>query len=266
MPPAIFRRLIAMTLLIVTPTLFHGQVQRKVITADSDVKLDTPAPHPLSWWTKSRLRDENGRIVTRRGERVEQKVSYLGAISGHRIVQTLTTIHSSQTNSSDGAGVDDLPEQPEQPEQWKSLLVQVGTQGLYEEIYRLEDLGGLFATMKSAAIYGTGPDAILGTYDPDTGNGGGCEEGYWWFDKAGAHEVNFSPLLQAINRIIPENGTYVSSCWALNLEKSELQSWVQKEDAECHACGGLGNIYAQYKIEHGTAIPVSVRFTPEERE
>ena len=75
--------------------------------------------------------------------------------------------------------------------------------------------------------------------------------------------MDFSPLKEAIGRALPRDSTYTSHCGALDPKKAELQSWVQKADAECHACGGLGTVYARYKIEEGVAIPVSVRFEPE---
>ncbi len=105
-------------------------------------------------------------------------------------MQILTTMHVVSQIIASGRITADDP-----PKQWKHLLVQAGTGEQYVEIYMLQNVDGLFDTMKSAAIYGTGSEAILGTYDPDSGNGGGCEEGYWWFNKAGSHEVDFSPLL-----------------------------------------------------------------------
>lgn len=46
----------------------------------------------------------------------------------------------------------------------------------------------------------------------------------------------------------------------------ELESWVQRTDAECHASGGLGTVYAKYEIRKGAAIPISVRFEPEKQQ
>lgn len=37
------------------------------------------------------------------------------------------------------------------------------------EIYRLQSDFGAFLALKPAAIYGAGPNAILGTCDPDSG-------------------------------------------------------------------------------------------------
>ena len=78
--------------------------------------------------------------------------------------------------------------------------------------------------------------------------------------------MDFSPLEHAIGEVTPDKSTYTSNCWALHPEQSELKSGVRKIDAECHACGQLGEVYATYKIDHGAAIPVSVHFEPEQEQ
>jgi hypothetical protein len=118
----------------------------------------------------------------------------------------------------------------------------------------------------NAGIYGSGENAILGTYDPDTGNGGGCVDGYWWFDNSGPHEVDFSAVFAAISKAIPKNATFTGNCWALDPQHSRIKSTVQRSDAECHACGMLGEIEAKYRIEHGVSKPLAVVFRPEAQE
>jgi hypothetical protein len=269
------RRLSAAVLLAVAPTLLCAQVQTKVSTSKGSA-LESPVPHALAWWTHDPLRldasgdlmiglrAQDGQIVTAQDYRVKQEVKIVGTMAGRKILQIVTTIDAGPRIVSSGwAGAG------EAPAQWKSLLVQTGApvqtgaDDQYIEIYKLQADSGTFQPMTPAAIYGAGPDAILGTYDPDSGNGGGCDDGYWWFDRDGPHAVNFSPLYDAIARALPRESTYTRNCWALHLEKSELRSWVQKSDAECHACGGLGEIQAEFIIERGAAIPVSVRFEPE---
>ncbi|MCU1223424.1 MAG: hypothetical protein JWQ42_1517 [Edaphobacter sp.] len=256
-------------LLLQAPEGHTFQWERKLVTDDGRETHDTSSPHPLTWWTRNPLRldeglypllrenPDDGHIITARDYRVEQKVTTLGVVSGHRIIQVLTTFHAGPRLVFNGSPEADLP-----PSQWKSLLVEVGAGDRYVEIYRLQSEYGLYLTMTSAAIYGVGQDAILGTNDPAEGNGGGCSDGYWWFDTGGAHAVDFSPLNQAIARALPPNSMYTKRCWALRPEKAELESWVQQRDATCHACSGLGEIYATYRIKTGVAIPVSVRFEP----
>ncbi len=150
------------------------------------------------------------------------------------------------------------------PGEWKDLLVSSGSEGLYVEIYALHyDAGGLIHET-TAQVFGSGSNAVLGSYDPDTGNRGGCLDGYWWIDSKGPHEVNFASLLEAVKRKIPTNASFTPNCWALHPETSELKSRVQRTDAECHACGGLGEVHAVYRIELGVAKPVSVSFKASE--
>ena len=268
---AIRRRLWGTAWLAVAPILLSAQVQTKIATSKGD-DVKTPVPHALIWWTRDPLRldasgdlmigmaAQDGQIVTARDYQVRQEVTGIGTLAGHKIVQILTKIDAGPRIVASGwatAG--------QAPTQWKSLLVQVANEGQYIEIYELQADSGLYMPMTPAAIFGIGPDAILGTFDPDTGNGGGCDDGYWWFDKNGAHEVNFSPLYEAIARALPRGSTYARGCEALHPDKSELRSWVQKSDADCHACGGLGEIQAEFKIEHGAALPVSVHFEPEKQ-
>lgn len=246
-----------------------GQTQRTLVAGDGQVTHDVPVPHTLAWWTHDPLQlDESGdlligpdggRTLTARDYQVQQKVTTVGTIADHRIVQVLTTIHAGpRVATFGGPGVDGPPAQ------WKSLLVAVGAER-YVEIYGLQSNWGLYK-IGSAAIYGSGSDSILGTYDPDDGNGGGCSDGYWWFDKAGAHPVDFTKLDDAIRRAIPKEGTYTSRCWALHPGESNLESWVQRIDPKCHACGGLGTVHARYRMESGVAIPVSVRFEAEKEQ
>ena len=82
----------------------------------------------------------------------------------------------------------------------------------------------------------------------------------------GARTVDFSPLDRAIIRALPANATYTDRCGALHPEKAELKSGVQRRDAKCHACDGLGEVHATYRIKQGAATPVSVYFEPEHNE
>jgi hypothetical protein len=241
------------------------QLQRQLETEKGET-WDALVPHALSWWTKDSLRLDtsgdlmlgfnapDGKPLTSRDYREEQTVTTVGTLSGHPIIQILTTIRPGPRVVASGFAAANTP-----VAEWKDLLVGAGQADAYVEIYALHyDSGGLIKET-SATIYGTGSDAVLGTYDPDTGNGGGCFDGYWWFDR-GAHAVDFSPLIEAVSRALPPNSIFTSRCWALHPQNSQLESWVQRRDPECHGCGGLGEVRASYRIEHGVAKPLSVSF------
>src|SRR6185437_10849452 len=177
MPITPLSYILAAILLLGLPLHSHAQVQRALFTDGGDETHDTPQPHPLTWWTHNPLRldasgnlmigkdADNGHTITTRDYRVQQRVTTLGTVSNHRIVQVLTTIHAGPRVILWGYSTADSP-----PSQWKSLLVETH-KGYYEELYALQiDMGD--AQIGSAGIYGSGPNSILATYDTAGGNGG----------------------------------------------------------------------------------------------
>jgi len=256
--------------LFAAPFVYAQQLRQRIYTEKGE-SSNALVAHPLSWWPNDPLRLDSsgdlmlgfkaadGQPITAKDYSVEQKITTVGVLSGHKILQLLTTIHPGTRVIAAGFASADVS-----AGEWKDLLVASGNGDTLVEIYALHyDQGGLIKPTP-AEIFGSGPDAILGSYDPDTGNGGGCIDGYWWFDKQGPHEVDFSPLLEAISHAIPPDAKFMPLCWALHPKTLELNSWVERKDAECHACGGLGQVYATYEIEKGAAKPVSVKFEPEQ--
>lgn len=252
-----------------------SRMQRMLVTGKGNTQ-DSPKPHPLTWWTQNPLRlDEDrsllfgikaadGHIISARDYSFEQKVTTLGTISGHRIVEVITIIH--ELPSLVLAKLPDRePPQPSgdvPPTQWKSLLVEADASDRYVEIYRLQAEYGTYQPMISATILGTGENAILRTFDPSNGNGGGCSEGYWWFDKSGAHDVDFSPFDRAIAGAQPPATTAWPHCSALASNNDEVRVGVQRAGVNCHACGWLGEIVATYQFKQGQATPTSIHFVP----
>ena len=250
--------------------LFGQELQRRLDTEKGETR-DALSAHPLSWWTKDLLRLDSsgdlmlgfkapdGRPLTAKDYRTEQTITKVGVIAEHAILQVQTSIHPGPRVIAAGFASDDGS-----AGEWKDLLVSSESEGSYVEIYALHyDVGGLIHET-TAQVFGSGSNAILGSYDPDTGNGGGCRDGYWWIDSKGPHEVNFSPLLEAVKREIPADARFTPNCAALRPETAELKSWVQRTDAKCHTCGGLGEVHAVYRIEQGVAKPVSVSFEASE--
>jgi hypothetical protein len=254
---------IAVALLIGCTLNAQSHFQRTLVTGGGDSSTTTSQSHPLTWWTHNPLElDETGDLkigpsaLTAHDYRVLQTVTTLGTISGHKVLEILTTIHASPRVLTFGGPSVDGP-----PARWKSLLVQTGPDR-YQDIYALQDNWGSYVA-GTAGIYGTGSNAILGTNDPGSGNGGTCSDAYWWFDKSGPHPVDFTKLQEAISNAIPKGSTYLGGCANLHPKDSSLDSWVQAGDAKCHGCGGLGTVHAHYTIQNGVAIPGSVSFQPD---
>jgi len=195
---------------------------------------------------------KNGAPFSDRDYQVTEKSRVVGVVDGHRIVELITTIRNGPRVVAGGFASASDP-----PAKWKTLLV--GVSGGYTAVYALRyDTPGLMR-LGPARIYGTGANAILGTYDPDTGNGGGCYEGYWWFDPGGAHNVDFSPLRKAISAALPAGADYTPGCWAMDPQASQIRSYVFKSN-DVH--DKVGDVHAAYRIEHGKAYAVWVHFTP----
>ena len=264
---SLIRLLLAASVFIFSASQTSTQILQRRLVTDKGETRDAIAAHPLSWWTQDPLRFDttgmlmlghkapDGQPLTLKDYRLERTVTTVGEVAGHRIVQILTRIYPGSRVIAAGFASDNGS-----PGEWKDLLVQQGDGDSFIEVYALHlDTGGLYKET-NAAMYRSGPQAVLGTYDPDTGNGGGCADGYWWFDKNGPHEVDFSALIRAVMTAIPAKATFTPNCWALHPEIAELSSAVQRMDPECHACGILGQVHATYRIEQGIAKPVSVSF------
>lgn len=258
--------LVAATALLL-PSFIGAQTMQSTIETDQGEFHKPLVGHPLTWWTHDPLRLDTGgdlmlgksrdnHLITSHDYKTEQQIKLLGEVASHRVVQILTTIEPAEIGAN-------LTVSNDQPAVWKDVLVSSDGGRNFVEIYasRYDFAGTIHVT--NAVIYGSGENAILGTYDSDTGNGGGCNDGYWWFDSSGPHPVDFSLLRAAVSKAIPKNATFTANCWALEPQHSRLRSAVQRVDAECHACGMLGEVEATYRIEHGVARPLRVVFHPD---
>ncbi|MGA7410851.1 MAG: hypothetical protein WBW33_10220 [Bryobacteraceae bacterium] len=235
-----------------------AQWQRLVLGAKGD-RMDTPSEHPLSYFTsKPFLRDESDDLCVlctpegkaRSGEHysIRTEVKSIGVLAGYHIVDVFYHVGSREIN----ADLTDV--------KWKSILVRVGPDR-FKEIFHLS----VFYTTVSIApsrIIQSGNERILASMDGDGGNGGGCWEGYWWFDKTGPHPLNFDVLSRAIAERVPKHTAYQMSCSNLNLETQEVKAAVQKIPAACHACDWIGEFTARFHLDGANAIPVDVQFKP----
>jgi len=95
-----------------------------------------------------------------------------------------------------------------------------------------------------------------------TGSGGFCTEEYWWFDQAGPHRLNFDAVAEALRKAVPENSEVGVHCQAPDLVEQTFRGDVRRRDAECRACGMLGDVTAKFKLQGAVAIPSDVEFTP----
>jgi hypothetical protein len=145
---------------------------------------------------------------------------------------------------------------------WKSILVRVGPDR-YREIFHLQAFYSTVSIARSQIIQ-SGRERVLATMDSDGGNGGSCWEGYWWFDSLGPHALDFSHLRAAVLSRVPGDSRFGMTCSNLDLQSEQFQSWVQEANAQCHACGNLGEVTAQFRLKGAIIEPVAVSFKPAE--
>ena len=179
-------------------------------------------------------------------------VKPVGVLAGYRVVDVLYYPSPLASASVTGA-------------KWKSILVQTGTDR-YMEIFHLQAFYTT-ASMEPSRILQSGNEPVLVTMDLDGGNGGGCWEGYWWFDSTGPHPLDSFRLETAIRERLSvahqEDARFQISCSNLNLNTQQVNSGVQKSQAQCRACDRVGKLTARFRLDGALVQPVAVEFYPE---
>jgi hypothetical protein len=235
-----------------------GQWRRLVFSGKGGFH-DVPVEHPLSYFTANPfLRDDGddlcalctpeGKAKSAQRYSIRTEVKPVGVLGGYPILDVLYYVNSRETN----AKPTDV--------KWKSILVQVG-QNRFKEIFHLQ---AFYTTVsiEPSRIVQSGAERVLSTMDGDGGNGGGCWEGYWWFDRTGPHRLDFAALSVAIGERVPKRTYYQISCSYLDLEAQEVKAAVQKIPATCHACDWIGEFTARFRLDGASAVPLEIQFKP----
>jgi hypothetical protein len=247
-------------LLVVSALPANGQWVR-VVFSGKGMNRDIPSPHPLTYFTANPfLRDDGNEFcVSCTPERaakaaenysIRAEVRSVGVLSGFRLLDVLYYVSSRSSPNDDMV-------------KWKSILVQIGPDR-YREIFHLQ---AFYTTVSisSSRIVQSGTERVLVSEDSDGGNGGGCWEGYWWFDESGPHALDFSIIEAAIHARVPNNSTFGMTCSYLDLNSGRIRSPVQDSQARCHACGYLGAVTASFNLEGPILKLININFTPEKR-
>ncbi len=232
-----------------------GQWERVLISGKGE-RRDVPEPHPLSYFTDNPfLRDDEdelcgactpeGKAKSAEKYSVQTRTQPVGVLAGFHIVDILYQM--SPLNDPTVAVPGDRAD-------WKFILVQVGPDR-YREIFHLQ-----WPSRTLSHIIRSGSERVLVSMDPDGGNGGGCSEGYWWFDQAGPHALDFSRMETAIKNAVPHDTRFRMSCSNLDLASERISSWVQKSNFSCMACDFVGEVTARFRLKGPIAEPVAVQF------
>ena len=202
--------------------------------ADPELAAKARFSHPLGHWTNdAAMRDQHLTAHT------------VGRIARYKIVEIIYHDDDSQTR-----------------------IVLVSTQsGRYREIYNFtRDFGPFSYPTQPSRIIHVGSEVILATFDPMSGTGGFCGEGYWWFNAAGPQPVIFEHVNQAIAKRLPKGEDYITDCWAIDFDHSRINvlpgpSWKKagplRDDEE-----GYGSATAYFTVRGGFAEPVKIEIKP----
>jgi len=246
-----------LTALVLTAQSYPASAHwQRIVYSGKGSFTDSPPPHALGYFTANPfLHDEGddlcadctppGRLKSAATYSIRTVVSLVGTLHGYRILDVLYYVARRDSPANDEV-------------KWKSILVQVAPDR-YREIFFLSTFYVTVAISPSQIVQ-SGTEPVLATMDSDGGNGGGCWEGYWWFDSTGPHPLDFSPLAAAIAKRTPPNSRYNLSCSSLNLAASQVQTGVQKADANCHACDWIGQVTARFRLHGPLVTPVEITF------
>jgi hypothetical protein len=255
-------RLAAMCLLYVTALSVSASAQwRRVVLGGKGISDDISAVHPLTYFTSNPfLRDDGmdlcisctavGKAKSALRFDIRTELKPVGSLAGYQIFDVLYYISPKGEESSDQV-------------KWKSIVVQVAP-NRYREIFHLQNFFSS-TSINASRIVVSGTERVLASVDSDGGNAGGCYEAYWWLDASGPHALDFSRLVAAVQRGVPEDTAFSLTCSSLDLTSQQVRSAVQKKNARCHACDYVGFVTATFQLKGAVLLPTTVEFKPDVR-
>lgn len=263
----------------------RAQWERVAGGSPQNIQADVEnTPHPLAYflefsperYTDNSLclgcKTSDGQKVTIGDYAVKASTREIGQSLGRKILEIVLTFdlksgsvmwrlqqewEANYRTEGQQVSFEDLP-----PVEWKSIVME-STPNLYRELYFITDAPIYVRPLEHARIVDAAGVPVLAVSDPLSGNGGECTEGYWVLRPDGPWLLDFSPVQKKIASISPPNARASQiGCWALSIEKLEVNAPIQDEGADCHACGWIGEAVVHFKIDNNHAVPVSSHFEP----
>ncbi len=130
---------------------------------------------------------------------------------------------------------------------------------MYREIFLLRNEGGFWTWPPSTiGVMTAGDSKVLFTDDSTSSRDLWCTGEFWILQKSGPTLIDFSAVTAAMDKAVPAGaGAITPMCAAVNFEKLEVRTDVQKTNAECRACGYEGSVSVKFKLEGSRAMPLS---------
>ena len=225
--------------------------QRHVLSGKGGF-FDTPAPHPISWFTQDPfLRDDGddfctdctprGKGLVHREHKFKTQLLKVGDLRGLAIYDLFyyfdDHIESKQID-------------------WKSILVSVSP-AQFREIYHLQPVEAL---IEPAYFLKAGADELLATRDAIPGTGNNYYEDYWWFGPDGPVRIDIESISEVVKSLLPA-GYGVWKGGGLDMKALSYRSPVWRSgDANCCPTGGTVDL--KLRIDRGQLSVTARNYDP----
>jgi hypothetical protein len=227
--------------------------QRHFMTAKGE-HLDTPEPHPLSYfttypimrfedWSCYRCNPEQS-VIEAKKTTVSSKLTLLGNLAGFGIYQLY--YHFEDRDPS-------LPDT-------KLILVKTGADE-YREIYHREPTQ-VDALCLPSRLITVGDDEFLEAQYVVGGKSQPTIDDYFWFDKSGSTLVDFSPIITTAKSALPAGKEPI---WIYDMDKTPGTHYLWTSGAPLIARVRLedgGLVEVEFKFERGKVIPTKTSYNP----
>jgi hypothetical protein len=229
----------------------NGQVWQRHVQSGKGETFDTPAAHPLAYFTRDPfLRDDGdddcadctpaGKARVHSQHRFSTEVRRVGELHGFAIYDVFYRFD----DHVDKVEID-----------WKSILVQVAP-GRFREIYHLQPTAALIGP---STLMKSGSEEILATRDLIPGTGNYSYEDYFWFSSAGPVRIDTGAINKAVQSVLP-TGSAIWKGGGFDMKSLSYHSSVWKEgDANC--CPSGGSVDVKFRLEGGGLIVTGTHFT-----
>jgi hypothetical protein len=218
-----------------------------IIADDDDSTFEPAEPHPLKYFTTTRLQEMRKRIAGEQGVEPSQglvgmggSVRELGRIAGFSIEEV-------RYNFAD------------QPRfNAKSILVKTGSDE-YREIYHLEatPMGQVHETV----LIGAGLTNILFTMYRTSGHPGSAFYDRFWIGKDGPVRADFKPIWQAVEKVVPKESFILDASVSSSAPTLTLSARIQDYNNDA-ASGHLGYADVRFNLNRGRAVVVGAKYQP----